>query len=55
MDINQNDMFRIKRNVCKCCHGTGVQYNKTNGLTVFCPCCHGSGQGKNVKPYRRFT
>lgn len=42
-----NDPFRpMKKGVCKCCHGSGVQHNRITGLTQHCPCCHGSGKGK---------
>jgi len=44
--INHNDVFREKGNKCKCCNGTGVQYNKNTGLTQHCPCCSGSGLNK---------
>ena len=29
---------------CKCCGGTGVQYNKQTGLTVRCTYCGGTGK-----------
>lgn len=38
------------KETCKCCHGTGTQYNKITGLTIYCPCCGGSGQ-RNVSNY----
>jgi len=34
------------KEVCKCCHGTGVQTNQQTGLRVKCPCCHGTGYWK---------
>lgn len=30
--------------VCKCCHGSGIQYNLLTGMNVRCPCCNGSGK-----------
>ena len=36
-----------KKNVCACCHGTGVQRNQKTGLVQECPCCFGSGKKKN--------
>ena len=35
---------------CKCCLGTGVQYNKKTGLRIPCPYCN--GEGRTVKKSR---
>jgi len=32
------------KETCKCCDGTGVQYDNVTGLKVKCPCCGGTGK-----------
>ena len=29
---------------CKCCGGTGTQYNNLTGQTEICKCCGGTGE-----------
>ena len=41
--------FLTDNNICKCCHGSGVQYNRITGLSVRCPCCGGSGKWSKKK------
>jgi len=31
---------------CKCCGGTGIQFNQKTGLVQECPCYFGSGKKK---------
>jgi len=31
---------------CKCCGGTGTQYNEKTGLRQPCPYCNGTGEEK---------
>ena len=44
----------FKKSNCKCCFGTGVQYNRLTGLRIKCPCCGGTGKDRNKKPLHHF-
>jgi hypothetical protein len=39
---------------CKCCYGSGIQYNKLTGMRVLCPCCGGSGKSRFGKRKHHF-